>query len=292
MRIRGLLVLLPLLVGVTRSQAAVPAGKLTITFIDVGQGEAILIDNGSGFEVLIDGGRKSTGEIVLDYLRRTAVDEIEVVLATHADSDHIGGLIKVIEAEDIVIGSIYFNGYPGDTLTWAEFSTAAANDGLALIPAQYPDSFSWGGSSFKVLNPGPGLIDPEQNEASIVLDVDFGHFSTLLTADIDVSVETLLLSRGDDLDAEILKVAHHGSKHSTSVLFLQEISPNETIISVGPNPYGHPAPEIVSRIMQLGMRVWRTDHMGSIQVISDGNDYIMFPRLVYLPLSFRNLFPP
>jgi beta-lactamase superfamily II metal-dependent hydrolase len=287
-----LIVLLPLLLGIRTTLASIPSNQLTITFIDVGQGEAILVQNSSGFEVLVDGGRKSAGESVLTYLRQNGIDQLEVVIATHADSDHIGGLIRVIEAEDILVESVYFNGYPGDTNTWIEFSDAVTAEGLSLIPAQYPQDFSWGGISFEVLNPISGLVDPEQNEVSIVLAVEFSQINALLTADIDANVESMLLIRSVDLESEILKVPHHGSKLSSSSMFLQEVAPDEAIISVGSNQYSHPAPEVISRLKNIGAHLWRTDQMGTIQMISDGSQYRMLPRLVYLPISFSILLTP
>jgi beta-lactamase superfamily II metal-dependent hydrolase len=273
--------------GANFSQAATRPGLIKLTFIDVGQGDSILIQNNSDFEILVDGGRKSAGENVLAYLRENGVDELEVMIATHADSDHIGGLIKVIEAKDILIGSVYYNGYPGDTHTWAEFSEAVAAAGLSLIPAQFPQTYSWGEINFEVLNPLSDLVEPEQNDVSIVLTVGYEQINALLTADIDADVESMLLSRSSDLEAEVLKIPHHGSKLSSSTLFLEEVNPDEAIISVGSNQYGHPAPEIISRLMNLGANVWRTDYLGTDQMISDDYKYSMIPRLSYLPLLFR-----
>lgn len=292
MRYRGLILLLPLLWGVKLSQAPTSSGNLEMTFIDVGQGEAIMITNGAGFEILVDGGRKSAGEHVLNFLRANGIDELEIVLATHADSDHIGGLIEVIQAEDILIGSVFYNGYPGITDTWNEFLDAVVGKGKSLITAHYPQSYAWGDIQFEVLNPISGLVDPDQNEASIVLAVQYNQMDVLLTADIDAGVETVLPGRRPDLESEVLKIAHHGSKYSTSELLLQEVNPEQAIISVGANPYGHPAPEVISRLSAIGAKVWRTDQLGTIRMISDGVRYEMVPKLVYLPLSFKPIFNP
>lgn len=292
MRFRGLILLLPLLLWIRPTQATSSPDQLKITFINVGQGDAILIQESSGFEVLVDGGRKAAGENVLTYLRQNEIAELEVMVATHADGDHIGGLIKVLEAEDISVGSVFFNGYPGDTDTWFEFSDAVTAEGLSLIPAQYPQSFSWAGINLKVLNPDHTLVDPDQNEASIVMAVEFDQLDALLTADIDADVESLLFNRTADFEAEILKVAHHGSKFSSSTQFLEKLSPHEAIISVGSNPYGHPALETISRLTNAGAHLWRTDYLGTVQMISDGRQYQMIPRLVFLPLSFHFIFSP
>lgn len=286
------LILIPLLFGISPVKAEPSPPTMTITFIDVGQGDATLIQDGNGFDVLIDGGQNYLGDDLLGYIRQHNVDDIEVVLATHADQDHIGGLITIIEATDIPVESVYYNGYAGDTLVWTEFLDAIASEGLNLIPAQYPQTFTWGELNVQVLNPLPGLANPLQNEASVVLLISYGQVSVFLTADIDTGVEALLPMRTSNLEADILKVAHHGSKYSTSQTFLEQVQPKETIISVGSNPYGHPSPQVLSRLVNFGARIWRTDHVGTIQVLSDGESYNMLPRLSYLPLSFRSIFFP
>lgn len=188
--------------------------------------------------------------------------------------------------------SVYYNGYAGDTIVWAEFVEAVTSEGLSLIPAQFPQTFIWGGLSVQVLNPLPDMVNPQQNEASVVILISYAQISVLLPADIDTSVEALLPMRTPNLEADILKVAHHGSKYSTSQTFLEQVQPNEAIISVGSNPYGHPSPLVLSRLGNFGARIWRTDLVGTIEVLSDGETYSMLPRLSYLPLSFRTIFFP
>ena len=157
-----LLVLVCLLPGAGLQVArAAPSAVWRIFILDVGQGDATLIRDGLGTDVLVDGGRKSTGETVLASLRQLQVDDLEAILATHADSDHVGGLIDVLLADDIPVESALYNGYPGDTQTWGQFVAAVAAEGLSLLPAQYPGSFTWGTISASVLNPPPGLPDPE-----------------------------------------------------------------------------------------------------------------------------------
>ena len=250
----------------------------------MGQGDAILVRDGNGFDVLVDGGRPSAGAIVLAYLRQVGVDDLEAVLATHADQDHVGGLIDVLSADDIPVESAFYNGYPGDTQTWTQFVEAVAAEGLTLLPAQYPQTLTWGGISAQVLNPVSNLPTPEQNEASVVLSLAIGQVNLLLTADISAQTESELLARGLSLQAEVLKVAHHGSQYSSSLDFLNAVGPAEAIISVGENSYGHPAPETMQRLTSVGARLWRTDFSGTVVVTSDGFSYSLTPRLNYLPL--------
>lgn len=289
MRFRSFLILLPLLLSTTPKEVDAAPHPMTMAFIDVGQGDATLIRDGNGYDILVDGGRKSAGEGILSYMQQVGVDDLEVVLATHADSDHIGGLIAVIEGGDIPVENVYYNGYPGDTQTWADFSAAVDAEGLSLIPAQFPQNYNWGSLNIQVLNPLSGLSDPDQNEASIVLLIDYAQVTALLPADVDSGVEELLSYRVPSLQAEIFKVPHHGSEYSTSQSFLGEIQPQEAIISVGQNPFGHPAFETLSRLTNTDARIWRTDFHGTILVSSDGESYQMLPRITFLPLSMRTL---
>jgi beta-lactamase superfamily II metal-dependent hydrolase len=287
LRIRWLIILLAALLGAAPTRSAPLPPEISIAFIDVGQGDAILIRDGSGYDILVDGGCKSAGEELIDYILAAGVDDLEVILATHADSDHIGGLIKVLESDEIPVEGVYYNGYPGDTLTWQEFTAAVTADGLLLIPLQFPQNHNWGEFEVQVLNPPVSLIDPEQNEASVVLIIGYAQMSVLLTADIDSGVEQLLPGRTSTLKADILKVAHHGSKYSSSTTFLEQVQPTEAIISVGLNPYGHPAPETLARLSAVGAHIWRTDALGTVHLTSDGSSYEMLPKITYLPLLLQ-----
>ena len=291
-RIRWLVIFLFLVLGAEPTQSASNPPEISITFIDVGQGDATLLRDGAGFDILIDGGNKSAGDEVIDTLQAVGVDDLEIILASHADRDHIGGLVAVLESDEIIVESVYYNGYPGDTLTWQAFEAAAAADGLLLLPLQYPSNQSWGGFDVQVLNPPDNLVEPEQNEASVVLLIDYAQIGFLLPADIESGIEQLLTGRTPNLQADVLKVAHHGSKFSSSAAFLDAVQPGEAIISVGLNSYGHPAEETLERLLNVGTNVWRTDILGSITLTSDGSSYQIFPRITYLPLIFQVISPP
>jgi competence protein ComEC len=259
-------------------ESAVPQ---TVTFINVGQGDAALLRDGAGFDVLIDGGRTSAGPAVLDALRAQGVADLDVLVATHADADHVGGLIDVLEADDIPVLSVIYNGYPGATATWSAFADAVTQEGLTLTPAQFPQELDWGEMRVYVLNPAGGLGNPETNTASLVLRVDHGSVRYLFTGDIDAAVEAAVVARQTPIAANVLKVAHHGSKYSSSADFLAAAGAQESVISVGNNSYGHPAPETLDRLAAAGSRVWRTDIHGNIRVESDGAAYLVIPQVVW-----------
>ena len=284
--------ILVLLFVYTINTKASPTAPLQVSFIDVGQGDSTLIQDSSGFDVLIDGGRTSAGPTLVAYLRDQGIDDIDVMIASHADSDHIGGLIDVLDMDDIPVQQVLYNGYPGNTTTWSDFVSAVSAEGLSLTTAQFPMEVTWGGTTAHILNPISGLSNPDQNDVSIVVLLDQGNIEYLFTGDISSTIEATVVARGTPIAAEVLKVPHHGSKYSTSADFLSSVQPDEAIISVGDNPYGHPTIETLNRLLNAGANIWRTDELGTIIISSDGFTYSVngqFPvsDFVYLPIILR-----
>ncbi len=274
-------VILLLLVAIP-SQAAANSPFQT-SFINVGQGDSALVSDESGFDILIDGGRQSAGPTVVAYLHEQGIDDIDVMIASHADSDHIGGLITVLQS-DIPIEKVVYNGYPGSTDTWSVFAAAVAARGLSLDSLQYPQELVWGSSTVYILNPPAGLLNPESNSVTIVMRLVHGQTELLFTGDIESSTELSILARKTPVSADILKVAHHGSKYSSSDVFLAAVHPEEAVISVGINSYGHPAPETINRLLAAGARIWRTDESGTIVFYEAPN----ITYVIYLPLVIRS----
>jgi competence protein ComEC len=285
------LIVLGLLLFTWAQGRSEPAGTLVVSFINVGQGDAALLQDSNGFVVLIDGGVAAQGPVVLEYLRARGVAAVDVLVASHADADHIGGLIAVLLADDIPVRAVVYNGYEGTTQTWANFISAVAAEGLTPTAANFPSIFTWGDMTAHVLNPLPGLTNPDTNAASVVLRIDYGDFNLLFTGDINATVEAQVVARGTPLASEILKVAHHGSASSSSALFLSAAGAQESVISVGANnPYGHPRPEVLERLTQAGANIWRTDRHGNVVVVSDGIGYslsVQFGHFLYLPIILR-----
>jgi competence protein ComEC len=257
------------------------AYSIQVSFIDVGQGDSALLQNSEGYNILIDGGKVSAGPTVLAYLRNNGIYVLDAIIASHADSDHIGGLISVLNATDITINSVLYNGYPGESQTWDNFVTAVTNEGLSLTAAQFPGELHWGITTAYILNPIAGMADPETNAASLVLLFDHYDVEYLFTGDIDSMVESEIIARGTLMPADILKVTHHGSNYGTSDEFLNAVQPQDSIISVGQNPYGHPGEETLARLLASGTNIWRTDINGTIIVTSgDGNTYQVIPSII------------
>ena len=274
------------------SVLSAPDATLRVSFLNVGQGDSALIQDPNGYDILIDGGVPAAGPTVVSYLREQGVDELEVMVASHADNDHIGGLISVLEAEDITVKRVYFNGYAGQTTAWFNFETAVAGAAVTLEPAQFPAAYTWGESNVQILNPVPELGAPNTNEASVVILLEHGVNNFLFTGDINAGVEATVVARGLPSDLQVLKVAHHGSDYGSSEFFLQSVRPQQAVISVGSNSYGHPGTGTLERLTTVGSSIWRTDLSGNIMITSDRTSYTVFPQILYdmlyLPLlAFR-----
>ena len=243
--------------------------KLRVTFLDVGQGDAALIETPSGQRVLVDGGpspeaiESALGRVLPFYDRR-----IDLVVLTHPQSDHIAGLVSVLEEYDV--GAAFAGSSTASTGSYSAWIQALASAETPLYEAYGGQRINFGGGvSIEVLSPARGLEVDDVNAASVVMRLSMGEVSFLLTGDATEETEIALLDSGDPLAAEVLKVGHHGSKTSTSEAFLDEVSPVVDVVSAGAgNSYGHPSGEVLKRL--AGDAVLRTDVHGDIMVETDG----------------------
>lgn len=253
------------------------ANKLSVHFIDVGQGDAALIITPNKHAVLLDTGgvlrSKSNfdvGErVVLPYLRHYGVCKLDYLVLTHAHDDHAGGaaaVCKKITVDKILIGR-------EDRELYARiFKTGLANL-TSCIPAYTGQSWTVDGISFRVLYAAESVENRSGNETSSVIKISYGKHSFLITGDLDAKGEAALICSGIDLQSSVLKVAHHGSKTSSTADFLQEVQPIFAVISVGAdNSFGHPALSVLNRLKYLPSKVLRTDQMGAIVFHTDGTE--------------------
>ncbi len=239
---------------------------IKVHLIDVGQADSIYIQLPDHVDVLIDGGNVADGQLVCNYLRAQGVDDIELMIATHPHEDHIGGLPAVLSA--FKVDEIIDSGATATTKCCSQYSSTAAAEGCPRL-ADNKQSFTWGNSVLQILT-GSETWD-DANDYSVVCRLDTGNIEFLFTGDASTSVENIL--RGD-LNAEILKVGHHGSSYSSSSGFLSRVMPDLAIISVGTgNTYGHPTAAALSRLMNIGSNIYRTDLNGTVVVTTDGNTY-------------------
>ena len=286
-----------------------PDNKLHIVFCDVGQGDSILIEKGSN-QILIDGG---PDEKVLQCLSNNLPfwdRTIEMVVLTHPQADHLTGLVSVIERYNVK--HFVVNNILNDTKLFWKFRDELIKEKAEIDNPRAGERFKIGSLQLLVLWPEERLGDPlvwkkesqgntsdggpqgllrgggigerdsilgkavyagDLNKTSVILKLSFGNFDALFTSDIGFDIE----SKINVGKVEVLKVAHHGSKYSTSAQFIKKIQPWLAVISVGKNRFGHPSPMVIKRLKSLGARVLRTDQNGEIEIVSDGRKWQILP---------------
>jgi competence protein ComEC len=255
-----------------------PAPDLTVTFLDVGQGDSIVVRTPRGHILVVDTGWVTPDDdagrsVVLPYLRAQGVNRIDALLLTHPDDDHIGGAHTLIER--IKIDRLLVSSLPSTAPNYIRVLNAARERGVKVEHLARGQAFGFHGPAFaEVLNPPAGAQPRSRhsdNDGSLVVRVRFGRTSLLLTGDAEAVAEQDMAYNGLDLHAEVLKLGHHGSKTSSSEVFLDRVHPAVAIVSAGRrNVFGHPHPDIMARLANRGIRVFRTDRDGSIRVKSDG----------------------
>ena len=244
---------------------------LTVTFLNIGQGDSILIETPDGVQALIDGGPDATvlGELAasLPWFDRT----LNLVLGTHPDKDHIGGLVDVLQRYKV--DTIITTENTGETLTASNYRKALTQEGANIVMARAGQVYQLGASTTLVIfSPASDPSMLESNTASIVAQVRYGSSTIMLTGDAPSSIEQYLVSTyGDQLVSDVLKLGHHGSKNSSSDEFLSAVNPKFAVVSAGKNnTYGHPAPETVARVNSHNIPIVSTIDEGRITFASDG----------------------
>lgn len=283
----GCLVCILLIFSYSLTSSRSQASNLQVSFINVGQGDSALIQAPDQENILIDGGPVAAGPTVVAYLKTQQVKDIDVLVASHNDADHVGGLADVLNSGIPVLAVIY-NGEPGTTTAYQDFVAAMSAHGLVPITATVGQNYAWGMISAGVLNPQSPLLG-DQNEDSVVLLIKYGQTRFLFPGDIGSGTEGTILAEGTPIAADVLKVAHHGSKYSSSAAFLSAVKPIYAVISVGTNNYGHPAAETLARLAAAGAQVLRTDQLGTIIIYSDGQSVFtnLYNIHIYMPIILR-----
>jgi len=241
---------------------------LTVTFLDVGQGDAVALRTPAGRWVLIDGGpRGPYGDagrrVVVPFLRSHGATQLAAIVATHAHLDHFGGLPAVLDTFDPAF--VLEPGEPVPDAGYLGFLSAVESDGAEWRAARRGDRMELDGVTIEVLSPDSAwaVSQTDINEQSVVLLVTYGATRLLLAGDAGMPTEMQLAGRVGHVT--LLKVGHHGSRWATSDRWLDELQPEDAVISVGArNRYGHPAPEALARLRAHGIRVFRTDELGTI----------------------------
>jgi len=259
-------------------------GDFELTLIDVGQGDSLFAAFPDGRTMLIDGGGlvgsfrvggARTGvdigeEVVSPYLWSRGIKRIDVVALTHAHEDHIGGLTAVLS--NFKVGQLWI-GRDVRTREFLALIDLARARGIPIVHQIRGATFDWDGVTGRVLWPeDSAAVDTPGNDDSLVMRIVDGRDAWMLTGDIERPIERSMVDDGDELQADFLKVPHHGSKTSSTPDFLAAVHPRFAAISVGlDNSYGHPAPEVLERLKAEGAAVYRTDLDGAITSVGDGN---------------------
>ncbi len=253
--------------------AATPDGRLHVVFFNVGQGDAIFIQTPGGHQAVIDGGPSPA--VMTDAVGRRMPfwdRSIDLVLMTHANEDHLAGLIPILERYRV--DHAIESGYIQPSASYLQWRDLVREKGIDVRFARAGMRIHLGnGVWLEVLNPPQALVqgtEADDNNNSVVVWLTYGEISFLLTGDIEAEVEGRLAARSR-VQAQVLKLAHHGSDSSTTPTFLAAVQPWVAVISVGAdNPFGHPSDEVLARVAHTSVPVYRTDEQGDIEFVSDG----------------------
>ena len=241
---------------------------LRVDFLNVGQADCALLSTNGHYRV-IDGGNNGDADRILSYLEEQGVEKLDAVVGTHPHEDHIGSLDAIINHFDV--DAVYMPKIMHTSKTFEDVLDAVANKGLKIKSPGPGDTIDFNGLEIEVL--GPQREYKDFNNNSIVLKVNAGETAFLFTGDAEETAEKDILQAGYDLQADVLKVGHHGSSTSSSQAFLQAVKPKYAVISVGVgNSYHHPEEEALQRLQSIGAEIYRTDLQGNIVCTTDGKN--------------------
>lgn len=269
-------------------------GQLTISMLDIGQGDAVLIQTGAknilidtGDDKYYEDGKKGKDNTqLLTELQKLKIDHIDTLVMTHAHADHIGKADKVIAQYGVK--ELVYNGIPSTSKYFINALKAAKANGTQQVKVKAGDVLDFGnGVSFEIVSPSQSLIDEDTaaikakkkvdvNNESVVGRLTFGNFAMLFTGDAEGPVEKdMVASYGKKLKCQVLKAGHHGSKTSSTAEFLKLVQPESVVMSLGVNnQYGHPHEALLNRLQKQGIKnIYRTDANGTITIVSDGSSY-------------------
>ncbi|OGM90826.1 hypothetical protein A3A20_01060 [Candidatus Wolfebacteria bacterium RIFCSPLOWO2_01_FULL_45_19] len=243
-----------------------PAAEDSVYFLDVGQGDSQLVVL-SNVKILIDGGRNKRVLNALDSaLGQKNNKYIDILLMTHPELDHYGGFIEVLRRYDV--GLFISNGQVVDADEFRVLKNELAAKNVPVIELREGDAIRHKDAKFSVFSPDKALLEKgNPNEAGIVMMFENGEARVLFTGDIGFLAENILIAKDYDLNADVLKIGHHGSKNSSGENFIAAVLPAASVIGVGQNSYGHPAPQTLKTLEWAGSKIYRTDKDGTVKIV-------------------------
>ncbi|MGB6369913.1 MAG: DNA internalization-related competence protein ComEC/Rec2 [Atribacterota bacterium] len=262
-------------------QVFYPANNLKVNFINVGEGDCILIEAPNKINILIDGGGTPQSDfdvgskIVIPYLRRKGINEIDLLILTHPHLDHLEGLLPVLK--EFKVDMVLDSGLLCDSSAYKGFISIIQKKGIPYHKAKAGDNFIFSNNlEIFLLNPlydSDFYEESDFNNASIVVKLFYKNADFLFTGDIEEAAEKKLLVWQNILHSDILKVGHHGSATSTNLEFLDKVDPTIAVITVGKNHFGHPSQKIIERLEDKNIQIYRTDEDGTIIIRTNGQEY-------------------
>ncbi len=248
--------------------ASLSMSDFSVRFIDIGQGDAALV-RCDGETMLIDGGKNKMSDIIYTCLKTNGIDTIDYMVCTHADDDHIGGLSAAFSAAEVK--NVLSPAIGANTKSYKNLMSKINENNVPVQNPKPGEKIMLGKSIVEFYGPISETAD-DRNNGSIVMKIIYGKTSFLFTGDAERKEEQEMIDAGFDLSATVLKVGHHGSRNSTTYPFLREVMPEYAVISVGKgNSYGHPTADVLSRLRDADVKVYRTDMQGDILMTSDGH---------------------
>ena len=256
--------------GVTDS--VVSDAAMTVSFIDVGQGDCTLFYSPDNGVILVDSGEADKAQTVINYLKSLGIETIDYCVVTHPHSDHMGSMAQIMSEfniENLIIPELSEINIP-TTKTYENFLLSAEENADEIIPAQAGTTYSVGDIALSVL--GPVSQNEDLNNMSVVVKVEYKESSFLITGDCSFDEEDELMENDyNALESDVIKIGHHGSSGSTSADWLEAVNPRFGVISVGNgNSYGHPTKTVLDRLDDFDVEYYRTDVVGTVVFETDG----------------------
>src|SRR3989344_6433525 len=247
-----------------------------VYFLDIGQGDSELINLAGGVQILIDGGPNKKILDELASILPTTDRYIDLIVLSHPQYDHFAGLIDVFKRYQV--GAFIYSGRKGEIKAFEDLEKVIKENKIKTIVLTQGDKIKYQNNQFSILSPSEDFLkSKELNDTSLVISLQSEKAKFLFTGDIGFAVENYL-TKNFDLKSDVLKVAHHGSKYSSSEEFLKKVNPKISVIEVGKNSYGHPTSQALNGLASVGSRVFRTDYDGTIKLIINGNKIDILKR--------------